>query len=166
MTTNATLPYADYLGDRDPLEVIRETMPALDGLLQGLSEEQIAANPEPGKWSIHQIVAHWADCELVFQCRARMILFEDNPVLQPFDQDRWANGWAREKETFAQSLEKLRVLREASIRLFANTPPHDMRRTGTNPEAGPRETLDILKIMAGHDLNHLTRLTERLRPPQ
>jgi hypothetical protein len=164
MANTTTLPYAQLLGDRDPLEVIRETLPALDSMLEGLTEEHIAVHPAPGKWSIHQIVAHWADCELVFQCRARMILFEDMPVLQPFDQDRWANGWAREKETFAQSLEKFRVLRESSIRLFANTPADDMRRTGTNPESGPRETADILRIMAGHDINHLNGLKARLQP--
>lgn len=163
---NPTLPYAQFVGDRDPLEIIRGTLPQLNSLLQGLSDEQVAANPEPGKWSIHQIIAHWADCELVFQCRARYILFEDNPVLPPFDQDRWSNGWSREKETFAQSVEKFRVLREASIRLFENTPASDMRRTGVNPEQGPRETADILQIMAGHDLNHLEGLRKRLRPPQ
>jgi len=158
------IPYAANVQDKDPLEVIRTTVGHITAMIEGLSEEQLLENPEPGKWSIHQIVAHLADCELVFQCRARMILFEDMPAIQPFDQDRWANGWAREKETFAQSFERFQVMRGATIRLFENTPPHDLKRLGNNLERGPQEAGDYPIIMAGHDINHLRGLQARLQP--
>ncbi len=33
---------------------------------------------------------HLADCELVFAFRLRQTLAEDAPVVQPFDQEKWA----------------------------------------------------------------------------
>ena len=35
-------------------------------------------------------MAHLADCELVFGFRLRQTLAEDAPMIQPFDQDKWA----------------------------------------------------------------------------
>jgi hypothetical protein len=64
----------------------------------------------------------------------------------------------RENETFAQALERLRVLRESSVRLFENTPTADLRRTGTHSERGVQEAGDFLIIMAGHDINHLCQI--------
>ncbi len=46
--------------------------------------------PVLGKWSAAEIVSHLADCEIVFAFRLRQTLAEDNPTIQPFDQDKWA----------------------------------------------------------------------------
>jgi len=159
------IPYSQFIGDNDPYPVIRSSVARITEMCEGLTEEQLEAYPAPGKWSLHQVIAHLADCELVFQYRVRMILFEDMPKLEAFDQDNWANGWSREKETFAQTLERFRVLRESSIRLFENTPVHDLKRTGTHPERGLQEAGDFLIIMAGHDLNHFRQI-QALLPPR
>jgi len=37
-----------------------------------------------------EIISHLADCEIVFAFRLRQTLAEDNPTIQPFDQDKWA----------------------------------------------------------------------------
>jgi uncharacterized damage-inducible protein DinB len=157
-TPKPSIPYAQFIGDNDPYPVIRSTPSRIAELCAGLSDEQLNASPEPGKWSLRQIVGHLADCELVFQYRVRMILFEDRPNLEAFDQDRWTDGWMREKETFARVFERFRVLRESSVRLFENTPAEDFRRTGTHPERGVQEAGDFLIIMSGHDINHLGQL--------
>jgi len=46
----------------------------LQRLIAPLSDEQIDAPPAPGKWCIREIVAHLADCELVFGFRLRQTL--------------------------------------------------------------------------------------------
>ena len=93
--------------------------PAIDrrsysGTYAGLTPEQLRRHPEPGKWSIHQIVAHLADCELVFQTRARMIMFQNNPTLVSFDQDPWVLGWMRENEPWDETMQRFRVLRKVN----------------------------------------------------
>lgn len=162
-----TIPYSEFVGSHDPFLVLDSTPQRISDLCAGLSETQLATSIEAGKWSIHQIVAHLADCELVFQHRARMMLFEDNPTLVAFNQDVWVNGWQREKERFDQTLERLRVLRESTVRLFRNTPEHELRRYGTHTERGVQVVGDYIVMIAGHDVNHLSQIEairESLQP--
>ena len=151
-------PYAEQLGDRNPFEVIKSTPALLVDLLRGKSEAELAVPTAPGKWSLHQIVAHLADGEFVFQARMRWILFEDNPPLIPFDQDKWTAGWNREGETFQQTLERYRVLRDATLRLVNAAPVEDMKRSGTHSEMGRITADDVLRIIAGHDCHHIAGL--------
>jgi hypothetical protein len=64
-------PYAVVLGDGDPVEVIVSTPDTLQALLGKLSADKIEMRPAPGKWSVREIMAHLADCELAFGFRLR-----------------------------------------------------------------------------------------------
>jgi hypothetical protein len=158
----STNPYAKYLRDKEPYFVLRSTADRIQELTAGMSPEQLAANPEPGKWSIHQIVAHLADCELVFQTRCRMIMFEDSPTLVSFNQEPWALGWMRENEPWSETFERFKVLRKSILRLFLNAEPHDLTRYGTHTERGLQTIEDYVELIAGHDINHLEQI-ERIR---
>src|ERR1700678_4539703 len=83
-------PYAKFLGDRDPLEVIASTPAELNSLLERVPDQQIELSAPGAKWTAREIVAHLADCELVFSFRLRQALAEDHPMIQPFDQEKWA----------------------------------------------------------------------------
>ena len=153
-----TLPYSQFIGSNDPYPVLETTADRIASMAAELMPEQIAGAPEPGKWSIHQILGHLTDNELMVQARVRLILFEDTPLLVAYDQDRWANGWIREQEPFEETLERFRVLRRSTVRLLRNTPEHDLRRVGTHAERGPQTPADYLIITAGHDINHLSQI--------
>ena len=71
---------------------------------------------------------------------------------------RWVNGWQRETESFADTLERFRVLRESTLRLFRGTPEGDLRRYGNHTERGVQTAGDYLIILAGHDINHLSQI--------
>lgn len=157
---STTNPYAKYLGDKEPYFVLRSTSERIGELTAGLTPEQLAAQPEPGKWSVHQIVAHLADVELVFQTRCRMIMFQDRPTLVSFDQDPWVLGWEREKEPWAETYERFSVLRRSILRLFLNAEGHDLQRYGVHSERGPQSINDYVELMAGHDINHLQQIEQ------
>jgi hypothetical protein len=162
------IPYSQFLGSNDPFPVLGNTPRRIAEIASTLKPEQVLVHPEsitvrsgtsmPGKWSIHQIVAHLADTELVCQTRVRMMLFEDAPTLVAYDQDRWVNGWQRESESFEATLERFRVLRDSTLRLFRATPEPDLRRYGTHTERGVQTAGDYLVILAGHDINHLSQI--------
>lgn len=153
-----TIPYSQFIGSADPFPVLTSTAARIAELSSGVSDEQLAEPPQPGKWSIHEIVAHLTDNELMVQSRVRLMLFEDNPHLTAYDQDRWVNGWTREKESFRETLERFRVLRDSTVRIFRNTPEHDLLRYGTHAERGPQTPGDYITICAGHDINHLRQM--------
>ena len=159
-------PYAKFLGKRDPLREFMKTPGRISTLIRGLSQKELAKRPAPGKWSILEIITHLAETEMVMACRSRWIAFEDDPTLVPFDQDKWAQGWAREKEPVSEIFERFRLLRRAQARLFRGASKADYRRAGYHQERG-RITLKMqLETIAGHDLNHLAqirRLASQLR---
>ena len=112
--------------------------------------------PTPGKWSAAEIVSHLADCDLVFGFRLRQTLAEDNPAIQPFDQDKWASQYSGIPA--AQTLETFSALRKWNLRLIQSALPAAGGRTMTHPERGTMTFQTIVETMAGHDLNHLAQL--------
>lgn len=151
-------PYAKFLGNRDPLEVAANTPARIGALIRGLSPRQLARRPAPGKWSIREIISHLTETEMVMCCRARWIAFEENPPLVPFDQEKWAKGWVREKEPLGETLERFRLLRRSQVRLFRGASRKDFSRTGFHPERGVVTLRVQLETLAGHDLNHLEQI--------
>ena len=137
--------YAEFLGDADPFPVLESTAARIGELTRSLTDSQLAAAPAPGKWSIHQIVAHLADAELVGQSRIRYMLFEDNPPLPGWNQDRWMTVWNREGETWTQTLERFRVLRESTLRPLSRhsgdrpLPHRSALRTWPTESLGPTD---------------------------
>src|ERR1051325_1061682 len=86
-------PYAVFLGDRNPREVIAETSQRLAALMGRLGPDGLERSLAPGKWSARSVICHLADCETVFAFRLRQALAEPRHVIQPFDQDAWAGPY-------------------------------------------------------------------------
>src|SRR6185295_6353552 len=96
-------PYGKYLGDKDPLSILETTVDRIAALTKELTPEQLEAPLGPGKWSVHQVVAHLADNELATCARSRWMLNEEHPTLAGYDQDLWMKGWQREGEPFDET---------------------------------------------------------------
>ncbi len=151
-------PYRRFLGNQDPLKVIAATPGRILALTRGLTTRQLAKRPSPGKWSIHEITRHLAETDMVMCCRARWIAFEENSTLVPFDQEKWAQGWARERESFEETFERFRLIRRSQVRLFRGAGKQDFKRSGHHPERGTVTLQSQLETVAGHDLNHLQQV--------
>ena len=149
-------PYATHLAGNDPRAILAATPGLLHQAACELSPEQLAAPIAPGKWSPCQIVAHLADCELVFSFRLRQTLAEPHPVIQPFDQDAFATRYA--VYDVPTGLELFRAARAWNLKLIGGLHATDFERQTTHPERGTMTFQTILETMAGHDLNHLTQI--------
>jgi hypothetical protein len=149
-------PYASFVGDRDPLSVIAATAQALADRSAGLTTEAANRSPGPGKWSFRQIVCHLADTEIAFGFRLRQALAEPNHIIQPFDQDRWAERYSA--YDLATALELFTALRRWNILLLQSAGAADFARPVSHPERGAMTFRTIVETMAGHDLNHLAQL--------
>ncbi|WP_260706510.1 DinB family protein [Edaphobacter flagellatus] len=149
-------PYASYLGDQDPVPVITATPDRIRSLIAPLSAAQIDHAPAPGKWSIREIVAHLADCELVFAFRLRQALAADHPVIQPFDQGVWGERYAA--YDIASGLATFSAVRNWNLRLLTTVTEADRHRPTTHPERGTMTFWTIIETMGGHDINHLQQL--------
>ena len=75
---NQLNPYERFLDGRPVMEVLAESPRVIALLLEKMGAGKAYEAPAPGKWSAGEIVAHLADCELVFGFRLRQTLAEDS----------------------------------------------------------------------------------------
>jgi len=151
-------PYASQLGDLDPLEVIASTPSKLRALMDAIGGERAGKPRAPGKWSAREIVCHLADCEVAFAFRLRQTLAEDRHVMQPFDQEKWAERYAG--YTVEAALATFSALREWNLALVRSLGAADRAKTVNHPERGDMTLQTIVETMGGHDRNHLKQVEE------
>lgn len=149
-------PYATFLGNRSPLEVLPTTPDKLHVILEHLGTKGAEEAPAPGKWSAREIISHLADCEIVFGFRLRQTLAEDNHVIQPFDQEKWAATYAAYDASAAFAV--FSTVRQWNLALIRSVSPEKQTKPVIHPERGTMTFLDIVETMAGHDLNHLQQM--------
>jgi uncharacterized damage-inducible protein DinB len=149
-------PYASFLGDRDPLQVIAGTAKQLSSLMEKIGAQRAEQPPAPGKWSVREILCHLADCEAVFAFRLRQTLAQDHHVIQPFDQDQWARNYAA--YTVPEALALFSAARQWNLALLRSLTPEAMDKQVTHPERGTMTFRAIVETMGGHDINHLRQI--------
>lgn len=153
---SALNPYEEFLDGRPVMGVLGETPRTIALLFEKMGPGKAYEAPAPGKWSAGEIVAHLADCELVFGFRLRQTLAEDEPTIQPFDQDKWAKAYSGIEP--GEALAAFTALRKWNLLLLDAALPAAATRTVTHPERGTMTFQTIVETMAGHDLNHLGQL--------
>jgi hypothetical protein len=151
-----------HVEGKDPLGVQRSTAKKLTAMVKGLDRALMAKRPAPKKWSIAEILAHLADTELVAGWRIRSILGQNGRPIQAFDQDVWAARFDYRHRDPKASLELFRVLRESNLALLQSVPKNLRENYGMHPERGKETIAHLVRLFAGHDLNHLAQL-ERIR---
>ena len=150
------VPYASYLGNQDPVEVLSATAQRLHEIAHEFGQAHINQPLAPGKWSPREVFIHLADCELAFGFRYRQTLAEENHTVQPFDQDVWAKTYA--VYDAHQALQTFAILRNWNLTLLRALTPEQMSKPMMHPERGQETFRTLMEINAGHDLNHLQRL--------
>ena len=148
----------DLLGERDPMEVLRETSASLRKSVVGVSASRLSQPEAPDKWSMRQVVRHLADSDIVWGYRMRLVLAQDRPSLTGYDQDLWAERLRYAEADIDEALEEFSVLRRSNLRLLAAASPDDLRRVGVHTERGEESVGLMMRLYAGHDLLHLRQL--------
>lgn len=149
-------PYAADLDNQDAIRVLETTASRLDDLARALGKTKIEKAPAPGKWSPREIFIHLADCELAFGFRYRQALGEDNHLVQPFDQDKWAKAYAA--YDVAQALAAFAALRNWNLILLKTLTPDQLSKPVRHPERGKMIFKELFETSAGHDVHHLKQL--------
>ena len=150
------------IGDRDPMDVLRDTPGACARAVATLTPEHLKLREAPGKWSIAMVLRHLADTEVVWGWRMRLILAQDRPVITGFDQDLWAERLDYANADPSESLEAFIVFRRDNLRLLQRATPADLERVGVHAERGEESAGYLVRLYAGHDLMHLAQI-DRIR---
>jgi hypothetical protein len=138
------------------METVALTPARVGSLLGAIGKERVGEAPAPGKWSAREIVAHLTDCELVFAFRMRQTVATDNPTVQPFDQEKWAEAYGAYDALSA--VETFSALRYWNLAFLRSLKPEDFQRKLTHPERGAMTLQTVIETIGGHDLNHIGQL--------
>jgi uncharacterized damage-inducible protein DinB len=152
----ATHPYAQFLGNRDPFEVLAETQKTIPAIAQKLGPEGLKRSYGPGKWTGAQVLAHLADCEIAFGFRVRQIVSEPQLPIQPFDENNWSRHY--DKANGAEAAQAFQALRAFNLSAFRNLTAEERQRAAKHPDRGLETADTVIRILAGHTLNHLAQL--------
>lgn len=136
------------------------------GALEGLPKDKLTAHLIPGKWSAAEIIQHLADSEMTSAIRLRLLLVEDKPAIQGYDQDLFATRLMYNERDIAPALEAFRASRSTTVQLLERMSDADWLREGTHTEVGAYTPEIWLEIYAGHAHGHadqIRRLRETLK---
>ena len=151
-----------YVEGKDPLEVQRKTPELLADLVVSVPEKQLFERPAPGKWSVAELLAHFADAEIVSTWRYRQMIEHDGCVLGGYDQELWNKLGDYPSRRPEDSLQMFRLLRKTNLHMFSRLTPEEWQRRAVHAERGPMTVQDLVRQIAGHDLNHLEQIRKIL----
>ena len=154
-----------YTGEADGLGILSTTASRLRALVSGRSREELFRKPAPDRWSAGEILAHLAAAEIVGAWRFRSVLAENAVPLQAYDQNVWADAFRYPEADPIEAIEMFAAVRTATLSLLRRVDRSRFDHYGLHAERGRESVTHLMRLYAGHDLNHLRQL-EQLLPVQ
>jgi DinB family protein len=147
-----------YIEGQEPLKVLAATPKKLERLVARASAAKLRKRPAPDKWSVTEILAHLADVEIVIGWRVRSILGAPGTPVQAFDQDSWVEAGHYAKRSPRECVAQIRAARAANLALYKSLSPEQWQHYGMHSERGKETVEQLVRMIAGHDLNHLQQI--------
>jgi uncharacterized damage-inducible protein DinB len=138
---------------------IAEAPARLREAVAGLAPERLETPYRPGGWTVRQVVHHVPDSHLNSYVRFRLALTEEEPVIKPYEEDRWAELDDARTAPVEVSLALLDALHERWVRLLRSLAPADWKRTFRHPELGVVSLERNLALYAWHGRHHVAHVT-------
>ena len=148
--------YLELLGDLDAIEVLQATPLRLVEAFDSFTPADLDASYAPDSATRRELIASLADFELVMGFRFRQLAAVPGVELQPVDPAVWSQRYRLLEPSLA--VEAFRSLRAWNLALFASFTLEDWLVEAYHPEWG-FESMDLMvRMLAGHDLNHMRHL--------
>jgi hypothetical protein len=109
-------------------------------------------------WSAAEIAAHLADVEIGFGWRLRQTLAEDEPEIQPFDQEAWAAATHYPERDAEASLRAFAAVRSVNVEIMLRMSEAEWGRKFRHREFGHLPVRTLVEHIADHDLAHLRQI--------
>jgi hypothetical protein len=144
------------------VKTMRATPVVLRALVEGVDDARLRRRPAPGEWAIIEVVGHLADTEERALARVGRMLADQDPELQPFDQEALAEQRRYLELDLEGELARLERLRAEHLALLAGLDGLSWERTGRHGEHGVM-SLELYEThVAAEEVDHLAQIA-RLR---
>lgn len=137
---------------------IEELPRLLRDAVKDLDYIQLDTPYRPEGWTVRQVIHHLADSHMNAYIRFKLALTEEEPVIKPYDEAKWAE-LPDYKLPIDISLSMLEALHKRWTNLLRSLSPSDMKKTFIHPDSGGVSVGENIGIYAWHGRHHLAHIT-------
>jgi hypothetical protein len=141
------------------VDQIAETPARLRAAIAGLWDSQLDTPYRPGGWTVRQLAHHVPDSHMNSYVRFRLALTEDDPVIKPYEEARWAELSDARSMPVEPSLALLESLHARWVPLLRSLSAADWKRSFRHPELGPIRLDQNAALYAWHGRHHVAHIT-------
>lgn len=140
------------------IEEIAAAPARLRDAIRGLDEQQLNTPYRPGGWTVRQVVHHLPDSHLNAYVRFKLALTEDEPLIKPYEEARWAETPDVHATPLDTSLTLLDSLHARWVTLLRAMSDSDFHRKLRHPQMGVLELDRMLAMYAWHGRHHVAHI--------
>jgi DinB superfamily len=141
------------------LDQIAETPARMRAAIDGLSDSQLDTPYRGGGWTVRQLAHHVPDSHINSYTRFRLALTENDPMIKPYEEARWAELSDARTMPVEPSLRLLESLHARWVPLLRSLSDMDWKRTFRHPELGPVRLEQNAALYAWHGRHHVAHIT-------
>ena len=127
--------------------------------VRGLTDRQLDTPYRPDGWTVRQVIHHVADSHMNSYIRLRLALTEDDPVIKPYDEAKWAELADAHTLPVEVSLQLLDSLHHRWVVLLKSLSDAEFARTFRHPALGVVRQDTNLALYAWHGRHHTAHIT-------
>jgi uncharacterized damage-inducible protein DinB len=134
---------------------LRNQHEAIEHTIGSLDRERLFQPSAPGKWSIHDTIAHLVIIQLLFTGRVRAMIREEEPVFKSYvaEEDATFEAW-RNRGT-EELLAILHSDRQVLFHLITTLDEASLQRTGAHAKYGRLSILQWMEFFLLHEAHHM-----------
>jgi hypothetical protein len=143
--------------------VLEQAPIIIEKILYDATPDQLHWKPASGRWSIGEVLAHLVEVETVFRKRAKLMVEQDSPSLENYDQNAAYAAGKYSSGTAKEHLHQFCHERDLSLSWLRYVPAKALTRTAQHAELGRITLSELLHEWAFHDLGHIRQIAELYR---
>jgi uncharacterized damage-inducible protein DinB len=148
-----------YVSVTDRLKSQHQTIAVL---ISGLAEERLLATSAPGKWSVHDQIAHLAAYQPVFIERINKIISSDHPSFGRYKAENDPEFERVRSQPTASLVQKIDADRQAIIALINGLSTSELGRRGNHPKFGDLTIVQWAEFFLLHEAHHIFSIFQLL----
>jgi hypothetical protein len=141
------------------IDQISDAPARLRAAMAGLADAQLDTPYRPGGWTVRQLAHHVPDSHINSYVRFRLALTEDEPVIKPYEESRWAELPDARTAPVEVSLALLENLHARWVPLLRSLSGADWKRSFRHPELGLVSLENNAALYAWHGRHHVAHIT-------
>ncbi|MES2514556.1 MAG: putative metal-dependent hydrolase [Bacteroidota bacterium] len=127
--------------------------------LETIAPQDLELTYREGSWTVRQIVHHLADSHMNMWIRLKHTLAFNNPTIQPYDQNAWADSADYKTASLESSLSIFEGIQIRFSNLLKTMSEEDFKRTYLHPEYKKQYTLgEVVQLYAWHSMHHVAQI--------